>query len=374
MPRRLLVFAALLLAACAPSASPAPTAPAGAAKPTSPPQPTTAPPATAAPAAAGGQVADFYRGKTIRIVVGFSPGGGFDTYARAISRYLGKYVPGNPVIVVENMPGAGSMLSANNLANTLPKDGTVIAHFIGGIILQQYLGNPGAQFDASKFQYLGAPTPDSGVCVVRKDAGVSNLAELRNRSEPLIFAGTAAGSNTDDIPNVLRQALGLNLKLVSGYAGTAEMRLAIDRGEAQAGCWGWESLSVTYADGLGAGTVVPIAQAGDQPHPDLPSVPMFRDLATTDVQREVVKFGIDAPAVFNRPFVVAADVPADRLAALRQAFADTLKDPGFVEDAQKAKLAIAPISGERITELVQDLVRMPPDVKSTLQSVMLVKG
>ncbi|HYY87667.1 MAG TPA: hypothetical protein VFA49_02645, partial [Chloroflexota bacterium] len=261
MPRRLLVFAALLLAACAPSASPAPTAPAGAAKPTSPPQPATAPPATAAPqatsaasAAAGGQVADFYRGKTIRIVVGFSPGGGFDTYARAISRYLGKYVPGNPVIVVENMPGAGSMLSANNLANTLPKDGSVVAHFIGGIILQQYLGNPGAQFDASKLQYLGAPTPDTGVCVVRKDTGVSNLAELRNRSEPLIFAGTAAGSNTDDIPNVLRQALGLNLKLVSGYAGTAEMRLAIDRGEAQAGCWGWESLSVTYADGLGAGT------------------------------------------------------------------------------------------------------------------------
>jgi tripartite-type tricarboxylate transporter receptor subunit TctC len=272
------------------------------------------------------------------------------------------------------MPGAGSMLSANNLANALPKDGTVVAHFIGGIILQQYLGNPGAQFDASKLQYLGAPTPDSGVCVVRKDAGISSLAELRNRGEPLIFAGTAAGSNTDDIPNVLRQAFGLNLKLVSGYAGTAEMRLAIDRGEAQAGCWGWESLSVTYADGLSAGSVVPIAQAGDQPLADLPSVPMFRDLATTDVQRQVARFGIDAPAVFNRPFVVAGEVPPDRVAALRQAFADTLKDPEFIEDAKKAKLAVAPISGEHIAELVQELFSMPADVKTTLQSVMLVKG
>jgi tripartite-type tricarboxylate transporter receptor subunit TctC len=373
MPRRLLVLFVLLLTACGPSAAPAPTS---APKPTGPPQATTAPaqPTAAAPTASTGQVADFYRGKTIRFVVGFSPGGGFDTYARAISRYFGNYVPGNPTVVVENMPGAGSMLSANNLANALPKDGTVVAHFIGGIILQQYLGNPGAQFDASKLQYLGAPTPDSGVCVVRKDAGVSNLAELRNRAEPLIFAGTAAGSNTDDIPNVLRQAFGLNLKLVSGYAGTAEMRLAIDRGEAQAGCWGWESLSVTYADGLSAGSVVPIAQAGDQPLADLPSVPMFRDLATTDVQRQVAKFGIDAPAVFNRPFVVAGEVPPDRVAALRQAFADTLKDPAFIEDAQKAKLAIAPISGERIAELVQELFSMPADVKTTLQSVMLVKG
>src|SRR5919199_1650660 len=379
MPRRLLVLFVLLLTACGPSAAPTPTrtpAPTSAPGPTSPPQATAAPaqPAAAAQTGGSGQVADFYRGKTLRFVVGFSAGGGFDTYARAISRYFGKYVPGNPTVVVENMPGAGSMLSANNLANALPKDGTVVAHFIGGIILQQYLGNPGAQFDASKLQYLGAPTPDSGVCVVRKDAGISNLAELRNRGEPLIFAGTAAGSNTDDIPNVLRQALGLNLKLVSGYAGTAEMRLAIDRGEAQAGCWGWESLSVTYADGLSAGTVVPIAQAGEQPHPDLPSVPMFRDLATTDVQRQVVKFGIDAPAVFNRPFVVAAEVPPERLAALRQAFTDTMKDPAFLEDAQKAKLAIAPISGEHIAELVQDLFKMPADVKSTLQGVMLVKG
>jgi tripartite-type tricarboxylate transporter receptor subunit TctC len=222
--------------------------------------------------------------------------------------------------------------------------------------------------------YLGAPTPDSGVCVVRTDTGITDFGVLRSRAEPLIFAGTAAGSNTDDIPNVMRQALGLNLKLVSGYAGTAEMRLAIDRGEAQAGCWGWESLSVTYADGLSSGQVVPVAQAGDQPHPDLPNVPMFRDLATSDAQRQVVKFGIDAPAVFNRPFVVAPEVPAERVAALRQAFADTLKDPAFLDDAQKAKLAVAPITGERITGLVQELFAMPSDVKSTLQGVMLVKG
>lgn len=367
--------AAPTAAAAKPAASPAAAAPAASPKPAASPA-AAAPAASPSPAAAAkpsfneAAVTDFYRGKTVRIVVGFSPGGGFDTYARAISRYLGKYIPGNPTVIVENMPGAGSMLSANSVYNTLPKDGTTIAHFIGGVILQQFLGNPGAQFDSMKLQYIGAPTPDTGVCVVRKDTGVTSLAQLRGRSEEMIMAGTAPGSNTDDIPLILKQSLGLNIKLVQGYPGTADMRLAIDKKEADGGCWGWESLRTTYSEALAAGEVIPIGQAGEQPHPELPNVPMFRDVATSDEQRQIVRFGIDAPAVFNRPYVVAPEVPADRVAALRQAFARTLADKDFLEDATKSKLAISPISGERVEQLVKELFGMPAPVKQQLVAVM----
>jgi tripartite-type tricarboxylate transporter receptor subunit TctC len=318
-------------------------------------------------------VADFYRGKTVKIIVGFSPGGGFDTYARGLSRHIGKHIPGTPTVIVENMPGAGSMLAANSVFNAQPKDGTVVVHYIGGIILQQYLGNQGAQFDSSKFQFLGAPTPDSGTCVVRKDAGVTDLAQLRGAQKPLILGGTAPGSNTDDIPNVLKTSLGLNVNLVPGYGGTSDIRLATERGEVQGGCWGWESISVTWKDGLAAGDIIPVGQAGDQPHPDLRNVKMFRDLAQNDEQRQIVKFGIDAPAVFNRPFALAPGVPADRVAALRQAFAATMEDREFRDDAAKANLAIAPISGQRIEQLVQELFAMPADIKTKLQPILLAK-
>jgi len=321
-------------------------------------------------------IAAFYRGKTVRIVVGTSPGGGYDTYARAMARHMSRYFPGSPNVIVENMPGAGSMLAMNNLYNTLPRDGTVFAHFAGGNLLLQILGHQAAQYESRRFTFIGAPTPETVVCVARRDAGVPSLASLRGGSPSLTMGGLAPGSTTDNPVAILEKGLGLSLKLVSGYPGTSDIKLAVARNEVQGVCAGWESLSVTWADLLQPGTpetVVPLGQAGDKPLADLPDVPLLRSLAQNDEQRTMVEVGLDAQAVMNRTFAAPPDVPADRAAALRRAFGGVLADPEFRADAAKAKLAVAPVSGEQIEGLVARMYEMSPPVKASLQALLLAQ-
>src|SRR4051812_48834321 len=282
-------------------------------------------------------VAAFYRGKTVRLVVGTSPGGGDDTYARAMARHMSGHIPGSPNVIVENMPGAGSMLAMNNLYNTLPRDGTVFAHFAGGNLLLQVLGHQAAQYESRRFTYIGAPTPETVVCVARGDAGVPSLASLRGAAPSLTMGGLAPGSTTDNPATILEKGLGLSLKLVSGYPGTSDIKLAVARSEVQGVCAGWESLSVTWADLLQPETVIPLGQAGEKPLAALPDVPLLRSLALNDEQRTMVEVGIDAQAVMNRTFAAPPDVPADRATALRRAFAGVLGDPEFRADAAKAK-------------------------------------
>lgn len=318
-----------------------------------------------------GEVASFYEGETFNIIVGFSAGGGYDTYARTIAPHIGDHIPGQPDVIVENMTGAGSLVAANQLASALPSDGTHMGHFIGGLLLGQVLGNPAAQFEAREFNYIGAAVADTTTCVVRTDAGVDTLADLRDREEPLVFGGVGTGSNTDDVPNTLKEFFDLNLELVSGYGGTADIRVAMEQGEVDAGCWAWESQRVILEEELESGALKPIAQAGDEPHPDNPDVPLFQDLAENEQEQQIISAAIDAPALFARPFVMHPDVPQERVQASRQAFADTMQDEAFLERAEGSNLAIDPVSGERLQELVESLYELPDDLKADLAQVFV---
>ncbi|HZU07762.1 MAG TPA: tripartite tricarboxylate transporter substrate-binding protein [Chloroflexota bacterium] len=316
-------------------------------------------------------VASFYRGKTVRFIVGFPAGGGFDTYTRAIARHISKYIPGNPTVIVENMPGAGSLIAANYVYAATRPDGLTIGNWIGGLILQQVLGAQGIEFDARRYRFLGVPVPDNVVCAVRKESGFRSFSDAINSPQPLILGGSAPGSSTDDPPKVLAAAIGLNLKLVSGYGGTAPIRQAADAGEIHGGCWAWESIKVTWKAGLEAGDVIVIGQVTERKLPDLPNVESALDLAKTDEARQLIRSGIIVPSRITRPYAVHPDTPPERLAALRQAFMAVLKDPGLLEDAQKASLDIDPVPGEEVEQLVRELFETPEHIKAQLRALLL---
>ena len=236
---------------------------------------------------------DFYQGKTIRIVVGFSAGGGFDTYARAIARHMSKHIPGQPAIVVENMTGAGSLIAANHVYKVAKPDGLTIGHFIGGLFLGQVLGQKGIEFDARKFEYLRAPNTEHVVCAMTKASGITCVETWMASKTPVKMGGIAPGTSTpDNATRIFKAALGLPIQLVTGYKGTADVRLAAESGEVAGGCWGWDSVSVTWRKALDTGDAVVVLQANRKTHPDLAQVPQAVKLAKTDEARKMIDVGI----------------------------------------------------------------------------------
>src|SRR5918993_1482399 len=211
---------------------------------------------------------DFYSNKTLRIVVGFSPGGGMDIYARAIGRHLGKNIPGKPTVIVENMPGAGSLIAANYLYNQAKPDGLTIGSWIGGLVLQQVIGGQkGIEFDSRKFEWIGVPAGDSSSCAVTKSSGISSTDQWFAAKTPVKIGAMAPGSVTSDIPKILKTALNLPIQVVEGYKGTAEIRVAADSGEVDGGCWGWETMKIMWRQGLEAGDAKVLIQALPKKHP-----------------------------------------------------------------------------------------------------------
>lgn len=291
----------------------------------------------------GSDSADF-SGRTVRIVVGYAAGGGYDTYARTIAAHLGDHIPGNPTVIVENMPGGGSLVAANQVYNSLASDGTVIGSFNGGLILQQLLGNPDALFDAKNFHYLGAPAAETITCVGRVGTGVTALSQLRDQAQPLIFGGLGPGSQPDDVATILRDFLDLELSIVTGYPGTSGLRVAMEQGEVDAGCWGWESQRVILAEELAAGLLIPLGQAALQAAPDAQGVELFDALARDERDRQVIDAAIFGPSQFSRPFTLHPDTDPATVEVLQKAFADTMADAAFLARAAEANLAIAPIS------------------------------
>ncbi len=268
----------------------------------------------------------YFKGKTIRIVVGFSAGGGYDVYARAIARHMGKYIPGNPSIMVENMAGAASLISANYVYKAAKPDGLTIGHFIGGLFLQQVLGRQGVEFDARKFEHLGVPVKDTYSIGLTKASGVSSFDQWLAVKTPLKIGGTAPGSSTDDVPNVLHAALGLPLQVVSGYKGTADIRIAAESGEVAGFCTGWESFKSTWRKSLDSGDAFIAIQAVPKPHPDLPKVPLAINYAKTEEAKKLIQIGAHDPGTLARPFVLPPGTPKDRVQLLRKAFTDTMSD------------------------------------------------
>lgn len=304
---------------------------------------------------------DFYRGKTIRIIVGASAGGGYDTYSRTIARHMGKHISGNPAIVVENMPGAGFLISANHMYKVAKPDGLTIGHFIGGLFLQQLLGSrPGIEFDARRFEYIGVPTQDNYVLAVHKSTGLNSIDEWLSSKTMVKLGGVGVGSATDDIPKVLAAAIGLPMQLVSGYKGTADVRLAFNNGEVQGVCNAWESFRATWRKELDAGELVLLLQNTAKPHPELPKLPLAISYARTDEGRELIRSLVHSVGPTARPYVLPPSTPKDRVQILRRAFIDTMKDPDFLADAKKAKLDISPLDGTELESNVKAVFNLNP--------------
>jgi tripartite-type tricarboxylate transporter receptor subunit TctC len=312
-------------------------------------------------AAAPAQAQDaFYRGKTVRIIVGASAGGGYDTYSRTIARHMGKHIAGNPAIVVDNMPGAGFLISANHMYKIAKPDGLTIGHFIGGLFLQQLLGKPGIEFDARKFEYIGVPAQDNYMLAVHKSTGITSIEQWLSSKTAVKLGGVGIGSATDDIPKVLAAAIGLPMQLVSGYKGTADVRLAFNSQEVLGVCNAWESFKATWRKELDAGEAVIVLQNTAKPHPEQPKLPQAINFAKTEEGQKLVRSLVHSVGPTARPYVLPPGTPKDRVQILRKAFIDTIKDPDFLADANKAKLDINPLDGAELEKNVREVFNLDP--------------
>jgi tripartite-type tricarboxylate transporter receptor subunit TctC len=317
-------------------------------------------------------VASFYRGKQITIVVGSSTGGGYDTYARLIARYMSKHMPGNPSVIVSNMPGAGSNVAADHIYHVAPKDGTQIGALMGGAVVEPLFGNIPIKHDPSKFQYLGSANNDVYICVARTDSPVKTFADVFTHE---VITGASSSSSTSDFPTVLNNILGTKFKMVLGYAGSNEISLAIAKNEVQAVCGvAWPSYSVTNPGWFDTGFAKVIVQLHVSGYPDLnkAGVPLAADFAKTPEQKQILELFF-TQTIFGRPYVVAPEVPADRVAALRQAFHDTLLDPDLKANAKKAGLDVDQVTGDNLQKIVAKVYAAPPDIIAKTKAAVVPK-
>jgi tripartite-type tricarboxylate transporter receptor subunit TctC len=311
----------------------------------------------------------FYRNKTIRIVINAS-GGGFDVYARTLARHWARHIPGNPAIGVENMPGAGGLVAANHLYKVAKPDGLTIGHFSGELLLGQVLGRPGIEFDARGFEYIGVPSNEHVACAFAKASGITSLDRWLSAPAPLKLGGTAPGSNSDNATHILKVGLGLPIQLISGYKGTAAIRLAVESGELHGACFNWVSMRSAWQHALESGDVVVVLQLAPQPQPGLASVALVGDLANTEEARKLVSATIYRASALARPYVLPPGTPKARVQLLRAAFLAALRDPEFLADARKAKLEVNPRSGEEVEGLVADLFTLDPATVARLRAIL----
>jgi len=320
---------------------------------------------------AGSAEEEFFRGKVIRIIVGFSPGGGFDTFARTVARYMGKYVPGNPTVIVENMTGAGSLIAANHIYKVAKPDGLTVGAFNGNQILAQLVGGQGIEFDARKMQWMGAPGYNHDLCLLSQKTGMANAEQWLASKTVFKLAGSAPGSTTDDVAKVLKEAIGLPMRLIAGYKGTADMRVAVESGEVDGLCgFSWVSVRTTWRKAIESNLVSVMMQSAPKAHADLPKVPLTISFAKTAEARQLIEAGVHQPSAITYGYSIPPGTPRDRVRILRQAFSQTVKDPDFLSDSGKANLEIAPASGEEIEQAIHKLFKTPPAVVAKLKEVL----
>ena len=310
----------------------------------------------------------FYKGKTIRVVVATAAGGGFDTYTRVIVRHLGKYIPGSPNIIVENMAGAGHRIGANHVYKVARPDGLTIGHFQGGLFLSQVLGEKGIEFDALKYEFIGAPVKDNRACAFTKASGITSMDKWMAAKTPVKVGGIGGGA-TDEIPKMLKTTLGLPVQLVSGYKGTAAIRLAAESGELAGGCWTWDSIRATWTKAIQSGEAVVVLQVLPKPHRELPNVPLAINYAKSEETRQLIQVGIQDPSQYYRPYVLPPGTPKERVQILRKAFMDTMKDEEFLADARKSKLDVEPVGAEELERTVAGLFKLNPALVARLKGI-----
>ena len=312
-------------------------------------------------------VTDFYKGRTVELLIGYTTGGGYDTYGRLVSRHLGDFIPGKPQIVVRNMPGGGGRVLMGHMTNVALKDGSVIATADQSLPLAQAMRDPTIHFDAKALIWLGNPDADNNTVVTWHTTGVNSVEDARKKE--VIVAST--GPNTSSqIPYAMNAALGTRFKVVSGYPGGNEMNLSMENGETGSrGSNPWSTWKATKPDWLRDRKITIIAQVGLTRARDLPDVPLLTDLATNEDDRAALRL-LSAPATVGRPYFTTPGVPADRVKALREAFSAMEKDPAFLEDAQKLGLDINPVSGEELQKIVTDIVDTPANVADRLNAII----
>ncbi len=316
--------------------------------------------AMARPVLAQTPVADFYRGKTVRVLVGFGPGGSSTIYADILARYMGRHTPGNPAFVVQLMPGAGGLVVANHVARRAPRDGTEFAITARTGAFEPLLGNRNATFDPLELNWIGNANVESSTCISWRDSPVKKAADLLEHE--LVAGGTGSDSLAIAIPKALNRLAGTKFRLVTGYTSSVDIMLAMERGELQGFCSiGWSYLKLRKADWLAEKKINILFQLALEKHPELPDVPLVADLARTPEDRQVLELLL-APQEMGRPFFAPPGVPADRVAALREAFARTLKDPDFLRDAEKAGVEVRYTSGEAVRDLLARAYAAPPEV------------
>jgi tripartite-type tricarboxylate transporter receptor subunit TctC len=312
-------------------------------------------------------VADFYKGKQLRLIVGSAVGGGYDLYARALARQMGNHIPGNPTIIVQNQPGAGGVVMVNQLFSQGPKDGTVIGAPLNGIPTAPMLQG-GAKFDSSKLNWLGSLNREAYAAFVWHTVPVSNITELATKE--VLVGATTAGATMVDYPLLLNDLLGYKFKVVRGYQGPPQINLAMERGEVQGnGGLGYALVKTLTQNWIDEKKIKFLVQYNFQRHLELANVPLAMDLAKTEGERQAMRL-VFARAEYARPFFLPPDVPVERVKALRRAFDATMKDPAFMAEAQKLQLEISPMTGEEMQALVGDLAGTSPDVVERVKNAL----
>jgi tripartite-type tricarboxylate transporter receptor subunit TctC len=330
----------------------------------------------AGPQAHADPVADFYKGKQLNLIVGFGPGGGYDIYARMLARNLGRFIPGNPTVVVQNMPGAGSLRAANYLYNISPKDGTAIGTFARNMPLLGILGsNPNVQFNPHRFTWLGSSSSfanDAYILIVRSDAPVKSIDEARRADLPaLVLGGTAEGATGNDVPVILRDTIGLHVKQVVGYPDSGAIFLAIERGEVMGRTVDLSSVKAVKPEWLkpNSGYRVLVQFARATRHPDFAEVPTARELAKNEGARALIELA-ELPYALSRPFAAPPDVPAERAKALQAAFLAVHRDVDYLDEAARLRIDVSPIGGEEVLAAIDRIANAPLELLDYLRKLL----
>ena len=315
---------------------------------------------------------EFYSNKSIRFIVAYSAGGNYDIYTRAIARHFGKHIAGHPSTIVENMTGAGGLIGVNFLYHAKP-DGLTVGNWNAALALQQYLGLKGVEFDAPKFEPIGAPSRQSATCAITKLSGITTLEQWMTSKSPLKLGGFGPGSAPSDMARVLSVALGLPIKLVEGYKGGADIRLALDSGELEGMCGiAWEIFrSATWRKQLESMTVVLLAMPNA--NPEIPKVPLAINFAKSDEARELIRVALHDVSKIVQIYTAPPGTPKERVKILRNAFQETLQDPEFQAEAKKAQLDLDPVSGEEVAETIARFAKISPSLLQKLKDILLPK-
>jgi tripartite-type tricarboxylate transporter receptor subunit TctC len=313
-------------------------------------------------------VADFYAGKTLTIIVGADTGGGYDAQGRLMARHLGRFIPGKPSIIVQNQPGAGSLIAANNIYNTAPKDGTVIGLVQRGVLSAKFTNPSGVRYDLARFNWVGNLSSEAGVVVAWHTSPFKTIQDVM--SQEMLVAGTGPNIDTETSPRLLNALTGTRFKIISGYSGTSDGVLAMERGEVQGlGDWSWSNVKTRRPDYLRDKKIRVLLQVTTEKMPDLPDVPLAMDLVRNESDRKIMALFL-AQKSAARPVVAPPDIPADRMAAIRTAFEQMIKDPDFLKDAAATKLELDPSPAAEVEKVIQIFASTPEDVGRKLKEAI----